>query len=150
MIAKGLSFKGYAGSLPEIGSTVDETRDKDGTWIYARKHVPWISFKNVPNGSTVETSSNLRFKDFPSDPADYHSLPTVAFVIPNLENDMHNGAPADNIKKGDRWLEENLDSYYQWAKDNNSLLILTFDEDNDRRHYQGLTDPFVEIPGGQD
>ena len=146
LIAKGLSFKGYAESLPAIGSMVEETKDEDGTWIYARKHVPWASFANVPNGATVETSSNLRFADFPSD---YNELPTVAFVIPNLENDMHNGDPADSIPAGDRWLEENLDAYYQWAKENNSLLIVTFDEDNDRRKYQGLTDPFAAIPAGE-
>ena len=146
LIAKGLSFKGYAESLPLIGSTVDKTVDEAGASIYARKHVPWASFANVPNGTTAETSSNLRFADFPSD---YSELPTVAFVIPNLENDMHNGDPSDSIPAGDRWLEENLDGYYQWAKDNNSLLIVTFDEDNDRRKYQGLTDPFAEIPAGE-
>ena len=145
LIEKGRSFKGYSESLPAIGSTVDKTKE-NRTWIYARKHVPWISFANVPNGMTVETSSNLRFEDFPSD---YDTLPTVAFVIPNLENDMHNGDPSDSIPAGDQWLRENLDAYYQWAKENNSLLILTFDEDNDRRSYRGLTDPFAEIPGGQ-
>jgi hypothetical protein len=146
LIDKGLSFKGYSESLPEIGSTVDVTTDKEGTQIYARKHVPWISFKNVPNGTTVETSSNLRFEDFPSD---YDQLPTVAFVIPNLEHDMHNGVPANSIPAGDQWLKENLDGYYQWAKENNSLLILTFDEDDDRRGYLGLTNPFAEIPAGE-
>lgn len=147
LIEKGLTFKGYAESLPAIGSTVVETTDEGGkTKIYARKHVPWISFANVPNGKTVETSSNLRFEDFPSD---YTQLPTVSFVIPNLDNDMHNGDPSVSIPKGSRWLQDNLDAYYQWAKLNNSLLIVTFDEDNDRRHYNGLTDPFAEIPHGQ-
>ena len=46
LIAKGLSFKGYAESLPAIGFSGD---DKG---LYARKHVPWISFANVPNGTT--------------------------------------------------------------------------------------------------
>ena len=146
LIEKGLSFKGYAESLPAIGSMVETTEDAAGTWIYARKHVPWISFQNVPNGTTVGTSSNLRFEDFPSD---YSTLPTVAFVIPNLENDMHNGDPSSSIPAGDRWLRQNLDPYYQWAKENNSLLILTFDEDNDSQGYTGLTDPFTEIPRGQ-
>jgi len=146
LIERGLSFKGYAESLPAVGSTVDGAVDENGAKIYARRHVPWISFRNVPNGTTVDTSSNLRFEDFPSD---YDTLPTVAFVIPNLENDMHNGDPSRSIPAGDRWLRENLDAYYQWAKQNNSLLIVTFDEDNDRRGYTGLTDPFTEIPGGQ-
>jgi hypothetical protein len=139
LIRKGLSFKGYAESLPAIGSTVDSwPKDKP---VYARKHVPWISFKNVPNGDTIATSSNLRFADFPRDPAQFAKLPTVAFVIPNLDNDMHNGS----IAAGDRWLKENLDAYYQWAKKNNSLLILTFDENNDKRKYLGLTNPFAEV-----
>ncbi len=146
LIAKGLTFKGYSESLPFIGDTVARSGN------FARKHVPWISFANVPNGSTVETSSNLRFEDFPSN---YDSLPTVSFVIPNLDNDMHNCYPpncdsADAetmlnccIKKGDDWLRENLDSYYQWAKENNSLLILTFDENDDKRGYKGLTNPMI-------
>jgi acid phosphatase len=144
LIAKKCSFKGYAESLPAIGSTVDTwSQNPQGPLIYARKHVPWISFANVPNGNTVETSSNLRFADFPKEPARFHTLPTVAFVIPNLEHDMHNGEPEDSIPAGDRWLKENLDAYYQWAKKNNSLLILTFDENNDKRSYVGLTNPFV-------
>src|SRR5215467_12668393 len=96
LIAKGLSFKGYSESLPGIGSTVefDPPNCRADQCIYARKHVPWISFANVPNGTTIDTSSNLRFADFPSD---YATLPTVAFVIPNLNHDMHNGKPAQSI-----------------------------------------------------
>jgi acid phosphatase len=140
------SFKGYAESLPAIGSTMDSwSPDPKGPMIYARKHVPWISFANVPNGKTAETSSNLRFADFPREAAEYRNLPTVAFVIPNLEHDMHNGVPRENIPAGDRWLKENLDAYYQWAKKNNSLLIVTFDENNDKREYVGLTNPFVKV-----
>jgi hypothetical protein len=159
LIAKGLSFKGYSESLPEIGSTVPKTyygddpeHDPENPRIlYARKHVPWISFSNVPNGTTVATSSNLRLADFPTD---FSQLPTVSFVIPDLENDMHNlhDKPANCINKGsvcvgDAWLKENLDAYYQWAKANNSLLIFTFDEDNGMGH-TGLTDPFYSLPDG--
>ena len=138
LIGKGLSFKGYAESLPEIGFA----GEKAG--LYARKHVPWISFANIPNGDSVATSCNLRFKDFPSDPALYNTLPTVAFVIPNLDNDMHNGPLSESIPAGDRWLQKNIDPYYQWAKSHNSLLILTFDENDDKRSYKGLTNPFVD------
>jgi phosphatidylinositol-3-phosphatase len=140
LIHKGLSFKGYAESLPEIGFT----GDKASAGLYARKHVPWISFANVSNGATLATSSNLRFADFPSDPSRYDALPTVAFVIPNLDNDMHNGPITESIPAGDRWLRKNIDPYYQWAKDHNSLLILTFDENNDKRGYMGLTNPLVD------
>jgi hypothetical protein len=53
LIAKGLSFKGYSEDLPFIGSTVvfvpeNVPRNQRN---YGRKHVPWISFDNVPNGT---------------------------------------------------------------------------------------------------
>jgi phosphatidylinositol-3-phosphatase len=141
LIMKGLSFKGYSQSLPVIGSEIDATPPNcRHSCLYGRKHVPWISFANVPNGTTVETSSNLRFADFPSD---YSKLPTVAFVIPDLEHDMHNGMPKDSVPAGDLWLKQNLDPYYQWAKTHNSLLIVTFDENDDKTGIAGLTDPAI-------
>jgi hypothetical protein len=50
----------------------------------------------------------------------------MSFVIPNLCNDMHDCAPST----ADAWLSSHLDGYIQWAKSHNSLLILTFDEDD--------------------
>src|SRR4051812_40119598 len=85
LIGAGYSFKGYSEDLPSIGSTA--TSANGG--LYARKHNPWVNFSNVPNGTTVATSSNLRLSDFP---ADYNALPTVSIVVPNQANDMHNGA----------------------------------------------------------
>jgi len=130
LIGAGLTFKGYSEGLPEIGSTASIAG------LYARKHVPWISFSNIPNGTTVENSSNLRFTDFPED---FTKLPTVAFVVPNLVNDMHDGTPPSSVRAGDTWLRDHLDGYYQWAKQHNSLLIVTFDEDS--RKPDGLTNP---------
>lgn len=130
LIRAGHSFKGYSESLPKIGSR------KHNEDLYARKHVPWVSFSNIPNGTTVAGSSNLRFDDFPTD---FSALPTVAFVIPNLVNDMHNGSAPASIKAGDTWLCAHLGDYYKWAKQHNSLLIVTFDEDNTK--HAGLTDP---------
>jgi acid phosphatase len=139
LIFKGLSFKGYSQSLPAIGSEVEVAPPGCRyPCLYGRKHVPWISFANVPNGTTVATSSNLRFEDFP---ADFDKLPTVAFVIPDMDHDMHNGAVKDRVPVGDLWLRQNLDGYYHWAKTHNGLLIVTFDENNDKSGSAGLTDP---------
>lgn len=85
-----------------------------------RKHNPWESFREV---GAVERS----FSDFPSD---FTTLPTVSFVIPNQQNDMHDGS----VEQGDHWLRRNLDRYAEWCRHHNSLFILTFDEDNDRAH----------------
>ncbi|HMK39314.1 MAG TPA: alkaline phosphatase family protein [Bacteroidota bacterium] len=134
LMEKKLTFKGYAEDLPKTGSTVS----KDGH--YARKHVPWISFGNIPQGSNPDSSTNLQFRSFPSD---FSKLPTVSIVVPNLVNDMHDPGshPDVGVKNGDAWLRKNIDPYYQWAKTHNSLLIVTFDESDNPTGYLGLTDP---------
>src|SRR3979411_2600692 len=108
LIRTGHSFKGYSEGLPEVGSLVG----RQGR--FARKQTPWISFSNVPDRKTIADSSNLLFpEDFPSA---FNQLPAVAFVIPNLINDMHDGKSPSAIAAGDKWLRKNMDSYYQWAK----------------------------------
>ena len=113
LITAGKTFKGYSESMPSDGYTGCSS----GT--YRRKHNGWVNFSNVPS------SSNLMYSDFPSS-ANYASLPTVSYVSPNMCNDMHDCS----IGTGDTWLKNHLDSYAQWAKTHNSLLIVTFDEDN--------------------
>jgi phosphatidylinositol-3-phosphatase len=113
LLARGYTFAGFAESLPAAGSQ-DCRAGK-----YARKHVPWASFTNIP------ASHSLPFSAFPG-PSNYASLPTVSMVIPNLDNDMHDGS----IGQGDTWLYQNLSQYAAWARANNSLLILTWDEDD--------------------
>src|SRR6185437_804352 len=60
-------------------------------------------------------------------PSDFMRLPAVSFVIPNLDHDMHDGS----VRAGDTWLRVYLSAYAEWARTHNSLLIVTFDEDND-------------------
>jgi len=105
------SFAGYAESLPRPGYTGCSHGD------YARKHVPWTDFPALP--PTVNES-------FTAFPHDYSTLPTIAFVIPNLAHDMHNGT----ITQGDQWLQRNLGRYATWARSHDSLLIVTWDEDD--------------------
>jgi hypothetical protein len=135
LISKGLTFKGYVENLPANPYCTYGPQQ-----LYARKHVPWISFSNVPASSTVD------FTQFPKEASGFEQLPTVSFVIPNLDHDMHNipkgGTLKNSVKIGDNWLRDNLDPYYQWAKKHNSLLIVTFDENDDTRNYLGLTNPW--------
>lgn len=112
LLAAGKSFAGYAEGLPAPGSTVCSAGE------YARKHVPWADFRNVP------ASLNQPFASFPA--SDFSRLPTVSFVIPNLCNDMHDCS----VATGDSWLRAHLGSYVTWAMAHNSLLIVTFDEDD--------------------
>jgi hypothetical protein len=110
LIAAKKTFKGYSEGLPTAGSKTCHSGK------YARKHAPWIDF------SEDLAADNLPFTSFPSD---FSTLPTMAWVIPNLEDDMHDGS----IQQGDSWLQTNLLAYVIWARTHNSLLIVTFDED---------------------
>lgn len=114
LLAAGDTFKGYSEGLPSTGSTAC-TSGK-----YARKHSPWVNFSNVPS------ADSLPFSSFPTTTSGYASLPTLSFVIPNLNNDMHDGT----IATADTWLNTNLSAYATWAQANNSLLIVTWDEDD--------------------
>jgi len=111
LIAAGLSFGGYSEGLPAVGSTTCSSGR------YVRKHNPWVDFTNVP------PADNMPFASFPTD---YSTLPTVSWVVPDLCNDMHDCS----ISTGDTWLQTNLGGYAQWAKTHNSLLIVTFDEND--------------------
>jgi phosphatidylinositol-3-phosphatase len=128
LIARGFTFAGYSEDLPGPGSTACSSGTANG---YQQKHNPWVGFSNVP------PSANLPWMNFPA-PGSYRSLPTVSIVVPNQLNDMHNGT----ISQADRWLQANLDAYVQWAKTHNSLLILTFDEDDSSLNNQ-ITTVFV-------
>jgi phospholipase C len=118
--AASLTFAGYSESMPSDGYTGCTSGP------YARKHNPWVNFSNVPS------SQNLRFSRFPTD---FTTLPTVSIVVPNLNDDMHDGS----VSTGDTWAKNHIDAYAQWAKTHNSLLIVTFDEDDDNHGNQIFT-----------
>jgi phosphatidylinositol-3-phosphatase len=111
LAATGKTWASYNETLPSQGSTTCSSGK------YARKHNPWFGFSNVP------TSSAHTFTQFPTD---FSTLPHVSFVTPNLCSDMHDCS----VSTGDTWLKNNLGAYATWAKTHNSLLIVTFDEDN--------------------
>jgi acid phosphatase len=110
-LGAGLSFSGYSESLPADGFTGCASGE------YARKHNPWSDFPAIPR------ADNRTFADFP---ASFAALPTISFVVPNLLHDMHDGTVAE----GDTWLRNNINGYARWARANNSLLIVTWDEND--------------------
>ncbi|MDP4164251.1 MAG: alkaline phosphatase family protein, partial [Bacillota bacterium] len=117
LLQKHFTFAGYSEDLPFVGF--------NGGWTskgpYARKHNPWVNFTNIPR------KANQPLTSFPKD---FRRLPTVSFVIPNLKHDMHDGT----IAAGDQWLKKQIDPYVQWSKKHNSLLIVTWDEDDSSEH----------------
>jgi acid phosphatase len=110
LLAKNLSFVSYSETMPEtayLGCMYG---------AYMRKHNPlsnWLALAKL----------NQPYFAFPQD---FTKLPTAALVMPDQRNDMHDGS----VAQGDAWLAQNMERYAQWALTHNSLLIVTWDEDN--------------------
>ncbi|WP_411123647.1 alkaline phosphatase family protein [Streptomyces sp. x-19] len=111
LLAAGQTWASYNEGLPSQGSTTCSSGK------YAQKHNPWFGFSNVPT-NTAKTMAQF--------PSDYSTLPKVSFVIPDLCNDMHDCS----VGTGDTWVKDKLSGYAEWAKTHNSMLVVTFDEDN--------------------
>jgi hypothetical protein len=131
----GHTFGAYSEGLPETGSRVCSSPSGK----YRRKHAPWTNF------SSFNQSKHKPFGRFPTA---FGKLPTVSFVVPNMCHDMHDCS----IATGNLWMRRHLDPYAQWAKTHNSLLVVTFDEDDDtavNRIYTALIGAHV-APGDYD
>lgn len=111
LLAAHRTFGGYAEALPATGSAVCAA----GT--YARKHAPWTEFANVPRSLQRPLSALTSFD----------ALPTVAFIIPDVDDDMHDGT----IAQADAWARAHLDPLVRWADAHDTLLIVTWDEGYD-------------------
>src|SRR5215208_2786016 len=122
--AAGLTFGGYAQSLPSVGFTGEFSGD------YVRRHNPWVNWQNdgptpAVHPNHLPSAVNMPFTMFPTN---FDNLPTVSIVVPDNVNNMHDSG-AVPISTADNWLKNNIDAYYQWSKTHNSLLIVTYDED---------------------
>ena len=117
LLDSGLSFASFAESLPEVGDVTCMSG------AYHRKHNPVSNWQ----GTRLAAGLNKRFVDFPQD---FSKLPTISFVIPDQDNDMHDGS----FEAADDWLKTRIAPYVDWAMKHNSLLILTWDEDD---NYEG-------------
>lgn len=118
LFAAGFTFAGYSEDLPGVGSDVAQSG------AYYRKHNPWVNWQKDPPGTNqLPSTTNLPFTMFPGD---FTQLPAVSIVVPNQLHDMHDGT----IQQADDWLSQYIGPYADWAMLNNSLLIITWDEDN--------------------
>jgi hypothetical protein len=128
LLANNLTFAIYSESLPSIGFTGDSATTVPGKNQYVRKHNPAVNWQasDAPNSNHLPPSVNQPFTAFPTTDAGFAALPTISIVVPNEQNDMHDGT----VAMGDQWLSQNLEAYRKWATDHNSLLLLTFDEDD--------------------
>jgi hypothetical protein len=147
VIKSGGSFASFSESLP-FPSFDDETFDS-GAGLYKRKHNPVINWIDLAQGAkgaaasdnvlplaanlgfepTMDPRTHQGYRGFARDAVgkalDFSQLPTVSIVVPNQEHDAHDGS----LAACDRWLQENIGPYAQWAQQHGALLVVTFDED---------------------
>jgi acid phosphatase len=164
--SKPFTFVGYAEDLPQNKMACCST--EPGAH-YARKHCPWLDFLDVPEINVDGTPTTWKFdRDFwmhKEDVQRFSVLPTISFVIPNLINDMHSlqeHAPKKTwleghdplkrkevlgrlVNQGDVWLKTYLADYVEYVmkEENNSLLIITWDEDSGGKN---CTHPCPTLP----
>jgi phospholipase C len=114
----GMSWNVYADSLPYSGFM--------GMFAgnYAKRHDPAVWYSDVVN-NTEQQQNVVPFTQFPVDLA-AQNLPDYSIIVPNLEDDAHNGTP----ETADQWLKTNigplLNSQYFQAEQN-SVMFITFD-----------------------
>jgi len=119
--AKGKTWKVYAEAYPGHCFLGDRSGD------YVRKHVPFLSFKNIQKNPS-RCANIVEASDLTSD-ATSGNLPDYSLYIPDQKNDGHDTGPAF----ADRWLAKAFSPLLKNSAFMKGLLfVVTFDEANNR------------------
>lgn len=119
MEAKGLTWKVYAEDYP--GNCFLKKTHKD----YARKHNPFISYKNIQN-NPQRCNRIVNDSEFETD-YEQNKLPNYSFFIPNNKSNGHD----TGVDFASKWYAKRFDKLVNDPKFlNTGVLITTFDEGN--------------------
>lgn len=125
----GDRWKAYVESYPAPSATCFLDDRSGGSGGYARKHVPFLSFRDVQTGGCRNIVAEDEHLTKLGADLKHGQLPDFALLIPNLKHDGH--APS-NMRTADAWLQANLRPLLtddpNLVKD--LVLIVTFDEDD--------------------
>ena len=129
-----IEWKNYAEDYP--GKPGQPPYLKSTSGRFARKHVPFLSFKKIqtkgyenvvgvntkdPNNAFVTDVSNSR-KD--QKDSEHKNLPTFMLYSPNLDDDGHD----TNLATSSRWLKNFLEHWFPPEARGGTLTVITFDE----------------------
>jgi hypothetical protein len=120
---------------------------------FATRHNPFVFFDDVSGAppSLTNPTCVAHHRPFTQFLADLKAgkVARYNFITPNVDNDMHNGTPA----QGDAWLKANIDPIINPADPNHNAalfahaaLIVTFDEGNDSSGSDGPIGMIVVSP----
>lgn len=139
-ISAGITWKSYAEGLPSVGYTGGDTG------AYVVHHNPLAYFTDVQNSAT-EKLNLVPFTQFNTDFSN-GTLPQFSYIVPNLNDDAHNGT----LQQADSWLQTNIGPVLASPVfQNNGLVIIVFDEgySNDTAHGGGQVAMLVLSPQAQ-
>ena len=138
LLTAGKTWKSYAEGLPSVGYTGGDTGS------YVRHHNPFAYFSDVVN-SSVQKLNLVPFTRFAAD-LNNNQLPDFSFVVPNMNNDAHNGT----LAQADGWLKKNIAPLLSNpAFQQDGILVIIFDESSstDTAHGGGHIAAVVIGPG---
>jgi acid phosphatase len=143
MLAANVSFKVYAEGITQgyVGGN---------TGLYLIRHNPFAMLSDVAGSQQVADEVIQPFAQFQADAAS-GALPDFSFIVPDVDDDAHNGTPI----QADDWLQANvvgpLSGTKAFEPGGDGILIVDFDEgaDSDTAHGGGKVAPVFWGPNVQ-
>jgi len=148
---------------PAIG-TEDHTQVAEAKDMYATRHNPFVYFHSIIDNQSFCDSHVVNLNLLPADLASASTTPNYVFIVPDLCDDGHDSPCADGEPGGlvsanaflEKWVPKITSS--PAFKDQNGLLIVTFDESADSDTSSccgeipgpGSPEPGLTGPGGGD
>jgi acid phosphatase len=120
MLAANVSFRVYAEGITQgyVGGN---------TGAYLIRHNPFAMLSDVAGNTQVADATIWPFSQFAADVAN-DSLPEFSFVVPDVDDDAHNGTP----QQADTWLKADvvtpLAELSAFQAGGDGLLVVDFDE----------------------
>lgn len=125
-LAEGKRAATYAESMPQPCHLTDYAVPPKKKPTYAVRHNPWVYFPSSRDNCLVNDQDLTSF----ADDAVRNDLPNVGFLIPNMDNDAHDGS----LSTADTWLSEQLAPVLKSADFTSGRLVVvvTADEDDSK------------------
>jgi len=124
MLAASVPFKVYAEGITNgyVGGN---------TGLYVIRHNPFAMLSDVANSKQIANQVLWPFTQFGAD-LSKSALPQFSFIVPNINDDAHNGTP----QQADNWLQANvlapLSANPAFQAGGDAILIVAFDEASDK------------------
>jgi acid phosphatase len=101
--------------------------------LYARRHIPFLSFDDVQKGNCSQIVTLNRLHDPVGalrDDIDHQSVPALALIIPNV---LHDGHEPHTVVDANKWLVANIEPLLTRPEfTTGTVFVLTYDEDDTR------------------